>query len=53
MATWYYLGQRDDERWEVFSWDDREDPTPANTGYAAIEGPYVNEVMANRAYDTK
>jgi hypothetical protein len=48
----YYVGISED-RYEVFEWDERREPTPATTGYDEIRGPYktleeANEVARSR-----
>ena len=39
--TRYYRGWSDEKQcWEVFGWDDREEPDTEDTGYSAHEGPW-------------
>lgn len=36
----FYIGTSDLGRRDVFEWDEKTDPTPEDTGYESIEGPF-------------
>lgn len=47
----YYLGLREDGRWEVFEWDERNEPTEDDTGYSQHQGPYETADEAREYID--
>jgi hypothetical protein len=45
----YYIGYDQHGRGEVFGWDLEEEPTPDDTGYESIEGPFDTSEEAREA----
>ncbi len=51
MKDRHYIGYDEQERGEVFGWDRMHEPTPDETGYSYIDGPYDTELKARLALE--